>query len=157
MTYPEEFKETLGTLVEEEPLDYTKLEDVGLDTCNHGIPLSSREVPSFDEQEPQPQPLPNCPSLDVSLGDERGPAPPIKQHSPDSFRMKEVDHLTIHTPSSPHVAYSYPNGMIKDDCELESKEVSFLGRGLTLPVKPKEVILDEESPEVLWKLEGGVK
>ncbi|GKE06633.1 hypothetical protein Tco_1398651 [Tanacetum coccineum] len=94
-----------------EPLNHTKLEDVGLDTCNHDIPFNSREVSSFDELEPQLQPLPTCPTLD----------------------------------------------MIKDDCELESKEVSFLGRGLTLPVKPKEVILDEESPEVLWKLEGGVK
>ncbi|GJQ97711.1 ethylene-responsive transcription factor 1B-like protein [Tanacetum coccineum] len=26
----------------------------------------------------------------------------------DSFRMKEVDNLTINTPSSPHVAYSHP-------------------------------------------------
>ncbi|GJR48596.1 hypothetical protein Tco_1316699 [Tanacetum coccineum] len=108
MTYPEEFKETLGTLVEEEPLDYTKLEDVGLDTCNHGIPLSSREVPSFDEQEPQPQPLPNCPSLDVSLGDERGLKPPIKPHSSDIFRRNIVDNLTIHTTTSPHMTSFYP-------------------------------------------------
>ncbi|GJX20896.1 hypothetical protein Tco_0223573, partial [Tanacetum coccineum] len=36
-----------------------------------GIPME--EVPSFDEPEPQPQPLRNYPSLDVSLGEERGP------------------------------------------------------------------------------------
>ncbi|GKD81741.1 hypothetical protein Tco_1348580 [Tanacetum coccineum] len=54
VTYPKEVKETLGTPVEVQPLDHTKLEDVGLDTCNHDIPLSSREVPSFDELKPQP-------------------------------------------------------------------------------------------------------
>ncbi|GJV97864.1 hypothetical protein Tco_1549441 [Tanacetum coccineum] len=54
-----------------------------------------REVPSFDEPKPQPQPLPNCPSLDVSLGNERGPKPPIKPLSSDSFRMKVVDPLTM--------------------------------------------------------------
>ncbi|GJU70911.1 hypothetical protein Tco_1262316 [Tanacetum coccineum] len=67
-----------------------------------------REVPCFDEPEPQPNPLPNCPPLDVSLRDERGPKPPIKPHSPDSFRMKEIDNLTIHTPPSPQVASFYP-------------------------------------------------
>nr|GEU32146.1 zf-CCHC domain-containing protein/UBN2 domain-containing protein [Tanacetum cinerariifolium] len=48
--------------MEVEPLDQTKLEDVGLN--NHSIPVSSRKVPSFDEPDPQPQPLPNYPSLD---------------------------------------------------------------------------------------------
>ncbi|GKE31665.1 hypothetical protein Tco_1450987, partial [Tanacetum coccineum] len=104
VTYPKEVEETLGTPMEEEPLDQTKLEDVGL--TNHNIPLSSREIPNFDEPEPQPQPLPSFPSLDISLG--RGPEPPIKPPSPDSFRMKEVDHLTNHTPPSPHVASFYP-------------------------------------------------
>ncbi|GJX93789.1 retrovirus-related pol polyprotein from transposon TNT 1-94 [Tanacetum coccineum] len=70
VTYLEEVEETLGTLTEVEPLDHTKLEDIGLDSCNHDIFLSSREVPISDESEPQPQPLPICPSLDVSLGDE---------------------------------------------------------------------------------------
>ncbi|GJX08807.1 hypothetical protein Tco_0196739 [Tanacetum coccineum] len=109
---------------------------------------------------PQPQPLPTCPPLE----------PPIKPHSPDSFRMKEVDHLTNNTPPSPHVASFHPKdtychyhpcigdpkkhygfkpgllglsgslgvdfsklGMIDDDWELESKEVSFLRRGLNSP------------------------
>ncbi|GJZ48506.1 ribonuclease H-like domain-containing protein [Tanacetum coccineum] len=135
-----------------------------------------KEIPSFDEPEPQPNPLPNCPSLDVSLGEERGPEPPIKPHSPDSFRMKEVDHLTNHTPPSPHVASFHPKDtycyyhpcigdpkkhygfkpgllghsgslgvdfsnmeMIGNEWELESKEVSFLGRILNSPVRPKEV------------------
>ncbi|GJW41558.1 hypothetical protein Tco_0067403 [Tanacetum coccineum] len=117
-----------------------------------------------------------CPPLDISLGDKRGLEPPIKPHSPDSFRMKEVDHLTNNTPPSPHVASFHPKdtychyhpcidnpkkhygfkpgslrlsgslgvdfsklGMIEDDWELESKEVSFLGRGLNSPVRPKEV------------------
>ncbi|GJV76379.1 protein kinase-like domain, concanavalin A-like lectin/glucanase domain protein [Tanacetum coccineum] len=114
----EEVEETLETPVEVEPLDETQLEDLGLNTCNHDIPLSNREVPSFDEPEPQPNPLPNCLSLDVSLGEERGPEPPIKPHSLDSFRMKEVDSLTINTPPSPHVASSHP----KDTKGLESRQ-----------------------------------
>nr|GEX01072.1 hypothetical protein [Tanacetum cinerariifolium] len=60
---------------------------------------------------PQPQPLRNFPSLDVSLGEERGPKLPIKPPSLDSFKMKEVDHLTNHTPPSPHVASFYPKDM----------------------------------------------
>nr|GFC02848.1 hypothetical protein [Tanacetum cinerariifolium] len=88
--------------MEVEPLDQTKLEDVGL--TNHNISINSGEVPSFDEPKPQPHPLPSFPALYVSLGKERGPDPPIKPHSLDSFRMKAIDHLTIHTPPSPHVA-----------------------------------------------------
>ncbi|GJZ44396.1 hypothetical protein Tco_0591651, partial [Tanacetum coccineum] len=87
------------------PQKETQLEDLGLNTYNHDIPLSSKEVPIIDELVPQPQPLPNCPSLDASLGNERGPEPPIKPPRPDNFRMKEVDHLTIHTPPSPYVAF----------------------------------------------------
>ncbi|GJR24426.1 hypothetical protein Tco_0972953 [Tanacetum coccineum] len=92
--------------MEVEPLDKLKLEDVGLDTCSHGLFLSSRGVPSVDE--PEPQPLPNFPSLDVSLGDQRSPEPPIKPHCAYSFRMKEVDNLTIHILPSPHVAPFHP-------------------------------------------------
>ncbi|GKC84315.1 hypothetical protein Tco_1140032, partial [Tanacetum coccineum] len=88
VTYPEEVEETLGTPMEVEPLEETQLEDLGLNTCNYDIPLCSREVPIFDELEPQPQPLPNCLSLYASLGKERGPKPPIKPHRPDSFRIK---------------------------------------------------------------------
>ncbi|GKG25789.1 hypothetical protein Tco_0398935 [Tanacetum coccineum] len=88
VTYPDEVEEIIGIPVEVEPLDETPLEDLGLNTCNHDIPLSSREVPSFDEPEPQPKPLPNCPSLDVSLEEERGPKSTIKPNSPDSLRMK---------------------------------------------------------------------
>ncbi|GJV73456.1 hypothetical protein Tco_1493451 [Tanacetum coccineum] len=50
---------------EVEPLDETQLENFSLNTYNQDIPLSSREVPSFDELEIQPKPLPNCPFLDV--------------------------------------------------------------------------------------------
>ncbi|GJT62186.1 hypothetical protein Tco_1005719 [Tanacetum coccineum] len=70
-----------------------------------GIPIS-KEIPSIDELEPQL--LPNSSPLDVILGEKRGPKPPIKPHSPDSFRMKVVDHLTIHTPPLPHVASFHP-------------------------------------------------
>ncbi|GJW20718.1 hypothetical protein Tco_0031340 [Tanacetum coccineum] len=108
VTYPEEVEKTLGTPIEVEPLNETKLEEVGLN-CNHNTPFSSREVPSFDVQEPQP--LLNSPSLDVSLGDVIGPEPPIKPHSPDSSRMKVVDYLTTQTPPSSHMANSYPKGV----------------------------------------------
>ncbi|GJZ66336.1 hypothetical protein Tco_0623032 [Tanacetum coccineum] len=104
VTYPDEVEKIIGIPIKVEPLDKTPLEDLDLNTCNHYIPLSSREIPSFDELEPQPKALPNCPSLDISLGVEIGPEPPIKPNSPDSFRMKVVDHLTIHTPHSPHMA-----------------------------------------------------
>ncbi|GKC66415.1 hypothetical protein Tco_1099013 [Tanacetum coccineum] len=176
MTYPKEVEETLGTPIEVEPLEKTQLEDLGLNTCNHDIPLSSREVLSFDETKHRPQPLPKCPPLDISLGDKRGLEPPIKPYSLDSFRMKEVDHLTNHTPPSLHMESFHPKDtycyyhpcigdpkkhygfkpgllgqsgslgvdflkleMIEDDLELESKKVSFLGRELNLPVRPKEV------------------
>ncbi|GJW95996.1 hypothetical protein Tco_0177804 [Tanacetum coccineum] len=96
----------VGLPIEVEPLDETPLEDLGLNTCNHDTPLSSREIPGFDESEPQPQPFPSFPSLEVGLGEERDLEQPIKPPSPDSFRMKEVDHLTIHTPPSPYVTFS---------------------------------------------------
>ncbi|GKE78425.1 hypothetical protein Tco_1544545, partial [Tanacetum coccineum] len=176
VTYPKEVEKTLGILIKVEPLEETPLEDSGLNTCNHDIPLSFREISSIDEPEPQPQPLPNCISLNVSLGKERGPEPPIKPHSMDSFRMKEVDSLTINTPPSPHVASSHPKDtycyyrlciddpkkhygfkpgllgksaslgvdisnwdMFDDDWGLESKEVSPLGKELSLFDRPNEV------------------
>ncbi|GJV39499.1 hypothetical protein Tco_1417939 [Tanacetum coccineum] len=108
VTYPDEVEEIIGIPIEVEHLDETPLEDLGLNTCNHGIPLIFMKIPSFDELEPQPKPLPNCPSLDISLGGERGPEPPIKLNSPDSFRTKVVDYLTIYTPPLPHVASFYP-------------------------------------------------
>ncbi|GKC77149.1 hypothetical protein Tco_1127923, partial [Tanacetum coccineum] len=81
VTYPEEVDETIGIPMEVEPLEHTKLEDLGLNTCNHDIPLSSREIPSDDELEPQL--LPNSSPLDVNLGGKRGTDPPINPYSPD--------------------------------------------------------------------------
>ncbi|GKE64380.1 hypothetical protein Tco_1518541 [Tanacetum coccineum] len=108
VTYPKEVKDTIGIPMEVETLDHTKLKDLGLNTYSHDLFLSSREIPSFDEPEPQPQPFPSFPSLKVGLGEERDPEQPIKPPSPDSFRMKEVDHLTIHTSPSPYVAFFHP-------------------------------------------------
>ncbi|GKA50416.1 hypothetical protein Tco_0743489 [Tanacetum coccineum] len=102
VTYLKEVEETIEIPIKVEPLDETPLEDLGLNTCNHDIPLSSREIPSFDEPEPQPQPLPSYPSLDASLGDQRDHEPPIKPYSLDSFRKKVLDNLTINTPPLPH-------------------------------------------------------
>ncbi|GKG02197.1 hypothetical protein Tco_0306902, partial [Tanacetum coccineum] len=83
--HPKEVEEIIGIPMEVEPLNETKLEEVGLN-CNHNTLLSSKEVPSFDG--PEPQPLLNSPSLDVSLGDLTSPEPPIKPHSSDNSRMK---------------------------------------------------------------------
>jgi hypothetical protein len=91
VTYPEEVEGTIGTPIEVEPLEETKLEEIGLNTCSHNLSFSSMEVPSFDEPEPKPKPLPNLPSLDVNLGIELGPDPPIKPYSPGSFMLKVVD------------------------------------------------------------------
>ncbi|GKA66802.1 hypothetical protein Tco_0766610 [Tanacetum coccineum] len=174
VTYLEEVEDTTGIPMEVEPLDHMKLEDLGLNTYSHDVFLSSREIPSVDELEPQL--LPNFSPLGVNLGDKRGIDLPIKPHSPDSFRMKVVNKSTIKTPPSPHVASFHPKNthcyyhsyiddpkkhygckpgllgqsgsfgvdflimeMIQNDWKLESKEVSFLGRGLNSPVRPKEV------------------
>ncbi|GKA13444.1 hypothetical protein Tco_0693090, partial [Tanacetum coccineum] len=138
MTYLEEPKETLRTPIGVEPLDKTQLKDLGLNTCNHDIPLSSREVSIFDEPKPQPQPLLNCPSLDVSLGNERGPEPPIKPHISDSFRMKVVDDAKRH--------YGFKPGLLEQSGSLDvdfsnMKEIDddFLGEGFSLPMKPKDL------------------
>ncbi|GJS61582.1 hypothetical protein Tco_0656366, partial [Tanacetum coccineum] len=154
VTHPEEVEETIGIPIEVEPLNETKLEEVGLN-CNHNTPLSSREDPSFDKPEPQPQPSPNYPPLDARLGTERGFKPPVKPQSPNSFRMKVLDNLTIHTPPSSLVAsfhlrdlYCYYRPCVDDlkkhygfkpgdDWKLESEEVFLLERGLNSLVRPK--------------------
>ncbi|GKD49585.1 hypothetical protein Tco_1278561, partial [Tanacetum coccineum] len=137
VTYPEEVEETLGILMEVEPLDKPQLVDLGLNTCNHDIALSSKEIPSVDE--PEPQLLPNSSPLDVILGDKRGTDPPINPCIPGLLGQSGslgVDLLKLET--------------IEDDWELGFKEVSFLGRGFGSPVKPKEVekvIFDEKKLE----------
>ncbi|GJZ27845.1 hypothetical protein Tco_0572492 [Tanacetum coccineum] len=136
MTCPEEVERTLGTPIEVEPLNKTKIEEVGLN-CNHNTPFSSREVPCFNR--PEPQPLLNSLSLYVILGDAIGPKTPIKPYSPDSSRMKVVDYLTTQTTPSPHVANSHPKEMFDDDWGLESKEVSPLGEELSLFDRPIRV------------------
>ncbi|GKA55533.1 hypothetical protein Tco_0754605 [Tanacetum coccineum] len=157
VTYPDEVEEIIGIPIEVEPLDETPLEDLGLNTCNHDIPLSSREIPNFDEPEPQPQPLPSCPSLDISLGEERGPKPPIKPHSPDSFRMKVVDNLTIHIPPSPHVASFYPKDVycyyhpcVEDPKKHYGFKPGLLGHSGSLGVD----FLNFEMIEDDWRLES---
>nr|GEY41361.1 ribonuclease H-like domain-containing protein [Tanacetum cinerariifolium] len=49
LTYPEEVEKTLGTPLEVEPLNETKLEEICLN-CNHNTPLSSKEAPSLINQ-----------------------------------------------------------------------------------------------------------
>nr|GEV10401.1 ribonuclease H-like domain-containing protein [Tanacetum cinerariifolium] len=53
VTYPEEVEETIGIPTEGKPLDHTKLEDLGFNTCSHDLFISSREISSVDELEPQ--------------------------------------------------------------------------------------------------------
>ncbi|GJY76375.1 hypothetical protein Tco_0481491 [Tanacetum coccineum] len=77
MTYPKEVEETIGILMEVEPLDHMKLEDLGMNTCMHGLFLNSREIPSVDK--PEPQPLPSFSPLNVNLGDKIGPEPPMSR------------------------------------------------------------------------------
>nr|GEW33110.1 hypothetical protein [Tanacetum cinerariifolium] len=123
--------------------------------------------------------LPNYSSLDVNLGDKRGTDPPIKPHSLDSFRMEEVDSITIHTPPSPHVVpfhpkdmYCYHHPYLGDPkkhygfkpsllgqsglldvvfSNLEVLENNFLG-GLSLLDKPKEL-----KKEVVEKLKEEIR
>ncbi|GJV71852.1 hypothetical protein Tco_1491847 [Tanacetum coccineum] len=52
VTYSEEVKDTLRILMEIEPLDHTKVENLGLNTCSHDLFLSSRGVHSVDEPKP---------------------------------------------------------------------------------------------------------
>ncbi|GKB83943.1 hypothetical protein Tco_0950838 [Tanacetum coccineum] len=52
VTYSEEVEMTIGTPREDDPLDQTQLEEVGLNTCSHDLFLSSREVPSVNESVP---------------------------------------------------------------------------------------------------------
>ncbi|GJZ55004.1 hypothetical protein Tco_0610197 [Tanacetum coccineum] len=139
VTCPEEVEETLGTRIEVEPLDQTKQEDVGLN--NHRIPISYTEVPIFDELEPQPQPLRNYPSLDVSLRGKRGTNALINPYSPGSFRMKVIDSLTIHTPPSPHEAsfhlkdvYCYYHPCIDDPKKHYGFKLGLLGQSGSLGV-----------------------
>ncbi|GJX85355.1 hypothetical protein Tco_0336129 [Tanacetum coccineum] len=83
VTYPKEVDETMGISMEVEPLDHTKIEDLGLNTYSHDLSLCSREILSINE--PKPQLLPNFSPLDVNLGDKRGTDPPINPYSPDSL------------------------------------------------------------------------
>ncbi|GKA96032.1 hypothetical protein Tco_0818127 [Tanacetum coccineum] len=156
VTYLDEVKEIIGIPIEVEPLDKTPLEDLGLNTCNHDIPLSSREIPSFDELEPQPNPLANCPSLDISLGEERGPVPPIKPNSLDNFKMKVVDHLTIHTPPSPYVVSFYPRDVycyyhpcLDDPKKYYGFKPSLLGHSGSLGIDFSKLEMIEDD----WELE----
>ncbi|GJS00728.1 hypothetical protein Tco_0317236 [Tanacetum coccineum] len=133
VTYPKEVEKTLSSMeVPSFDEPEPQPEDLGLNTCNHDLPLSSMEVPSFNESEPQPQPLPNRPPLDVSLGNKRGLEPPIKPHSLDSFRLNVVEQLTIHIPSSPQMAYYHPS--LGDHKKHYGFKPGLLGHGGSLGV-----------------------
>ncbi|GJS34226.1 hypothetical protein Tco_0532608 [Tanacetum coccineum] len=151
VTYPDEVEEIIGIPIEVEPLEETQLEDLGLNTFNHNIPLSSREVPSFDKPELQPQSFPNYPPLDTNN---------LTIHTPPSslvasFHLRDLHCYYRPCINDPKKHYGFKPGllghsgslgvdfsklgMIEDDWKLESKEFSFLGRRLNSPVRPKEV------------------
>nr|GEZ43558.1 hypothetical protein [Tanacetum cinerariifolium] len=52
VTYLKEVEDTIGILMEVQPLNQPQREELGLNTCSHDLSLSFREVPSVDEQEP---------------------------------------------------------------------------------------------------------
>ncbi|GKA48613.1 ribonuclease H-like domain-containing protein [Tanacetum coccineum] len=86
----------------------------------------------------------------------RDPESPIKPHSPDSFRMKEVDHLTIHTPPSPHVAsfhlkdtYCYYHPCIDDPKKHCGFKLGILGQSGSLGVDFSKLEMIEDD----WELE----
>ncbi|GJR54917.1 hypothetical protein Tco_1405438 [Tanacetum coccineum] len=86
VTYPKEVEKTLGTPIEVEPLNETKLEEVGLN-CNHNTPFSSREVPSFDGPEPQPLPKSSPKSLQVRVHSASDTAP--EPSRPKRMKLKK--------------------------------------------------------------------
>nr|GEZ90164.1 hypothetical protein [Tanacetum cinerariifolium] len=114
-----------------------------------------REIPSFDEPEPQPQPFSSFPSLEVDLGEDRDLKPPIKPPSPNSFRMKKVDHLTIHIPPSPHVAsfhhkdtYCYYHPCIDDPKKHYGFKPGLLGLSGSLGVDFSKLEMIEDDLEL---------
>nr|GEU69588.1 hypothetical protein [Tanacetum cinerariifolium] len=155
VTYLEEVEKTLGTPIEVEPLNEAKLEEVGLN-YNHNTPLSSKKVLSFDQPEPQPQPLPNFPPLDAILGTERGLKPPIKPQSPENFRIKILDNLTIYTPPSSLVAsfhlrtlYCYYRPCVDDPKKHYGFKPGLLGQSGSLGVDFSNMEMREDD----WELE----
>ncbi|GJW02662.1 F-box/kelch-repeat protein-like protein [Tanacetum coccineum] len=105
-TYLKEVEETIGILMEVEPFNQTQLEDVCLNTSGHDLFLSSREIPSV--YEPDPQLLPNFSPLDVDLGDKRGTDPPINPYSPGSFRMKDSTTYRVVAPEICEELFTQP-------------------------------------------------
>nr|GEV39144.1 zinc finger, CCHC-type [Tanacetum cinerariifolium] len=97
------------------------------------------------------------PSLEVDLGEYRDPKPPIKPPNPDSFRMKEVDHLTIHTPHLPHVASFHPKDTYcyYHPCIDDPKIHYGFKPGVVVLVFDLQVIFDEKKLESSWEVSGG--
>ncbi|GJZ48763.1 zinc finger, CCHC-type containing protein [Tanacetum coccineum] len=89
---------------------------IAWDKVENPDPQSTPQVfPSFEEYAP---PMTYPEEVEETIGTpiesrrrKKSPEPPIKPHSPDSFKMKEVDSLTINTPHSPHVATFHPEDM----------------------------------------------
>ncbi|GKE53415.1 hypothetical protein Tco_1488571, partial [Tanacetum coccineum] len=94
--------------------------------------IGAWEVPSFDG--PKPQPLLNSPSLDLSLGDVSYYNPGIN----DPKRHYGFKPGLLGKSVSPSVDISNWE-MFDDDWGLESKEVSPLGKELSLFDRPNKV------------------
>ncbi|GJY48440.1 hypothetical protein Tco_0438396 [Tanacetum coccineum] len=100
--------------------------------------------------------MPVTPSPRSSRKRKRGPEPPIKPPSPDSFRMKEVDHLAIHTPPLPYVTsfhlkdmYCYYHPCIDDPKKHYGFKPGLLGQSGSLDVDFSNIEVIEDD----WELE----
>nr|GEY01713.1 hypothetical protein [Tanacetum cinerariifolium] len=117
-----------------------------------------KEVKETLETSIEVEPLDETPleDLDINLGEERGLEPPIKPPSPNSFRMKEVDHLTNHTPPLPRgivVLIKPQKGRIIIDVSPE--QAYLLGQGTCLIKSWKHIkalLMGSSSPCLNWRI-----
>ncbi|GJW21918.1 hypothetical protein Tco_0032540 [Tanacetum coccineum] len=131
VTYPEEIEKTLGTPIEVEPLNETKLEEVGLN-CNHNTPFSSRmEVVDYLTTQTPPSPhMANSHPKGVYSYYNPGIDDPKRHYG---FKLGLLG-------KSVSLGVNISNWeMFDDDWGLESKEVSPLGEELSLFDKPNKV------------------
>ncbi|GJS99416.1 hypothetical protein Tco_0820586 [Tanacetum coccineum] len=95
--------------------------------------VTKREIPNFDELEPQL--LRNFSPLDVNIGDKRGTDPPIKPHSPDSFRMKEVWIMKI--------SQEYGQNRTRDRIKFTRAGIMLSRSKLALELRPVRPLIDK--------------
>nr|GEX21014.1 transposon Ty3-I Gag-Pol polyprotein [Tanacetum cinerariifolium] len=140
VTYPKEVEETIGIPLEVEPLDHTKLEDLGLNTSSHDIFPSYGKFPSVNELEPQP--LLNLPFLDVNLGGKRGTEPPINPYSSGSFSMKNNANIQS-------MKYEIVEIKEKEELAMDGFGQLPIVEGLELIKEPKKKMIKKKKKKLL--------